>query len=364
MNNTVKTILGILGFVLLLAGLWYFRSIVSYVVIAAVIGLLGGPVVNFLHERKIAKWQIPKSLAAVVTLVLFIGVVVLVFSLFAPLVAQEAQALSNMDINVVAKNLEEPLGQLKEWSDQFNLSGDERPNEVFIKDELASIVDFGQIGDIFNNFFGFIGNFFIAFFSILFISFFFLKEKGMVSRIVYAATPDKHMDKIKEILVDTKKMLRRYFLGIVIQVSVVTLLVSLGLLILGIENAFLIGFLAGIINIVPYVGPIIGAFVALFITLSGGLTTQSPMDLLALLGKISVVFIIVQLVDNFLIQPYIFSNSVKAHPREIFIVISIAGTLAGVTGMILAIPGYTLIRIVAREFLSGFKVVDSLTKNL
>ncbi|MEO0405642.1 MAG: AI-2E family transporter, partial [Bacteroidota bacterium] len=66
MNNTLKTILGILGFVLLLFGVWYFRSIVSYVVVAAVISLLGGPVVGILHKRKIGKWQIPMSLAAVI----------------------------------------------------------------------------------------------------------------------------------------------------------------------------------------------------------------------------------------------------------------------------------------------------------
>ena len=172
------------------------------------------------------------------------------------------------------------------------------------------------------------------------------------------------MDKSREIMHDTKFMLRRYFIGIIMQVSVVTILISLGLWGLGVENALLIGFLAGIVNIVPYVGPIIGAIVALFITLTTGLSETSGVELLPLLGKIAVVFACVQLIDNFFIQPYIFSNSVKAHPLEIFIVISIAGTLAGVTGMILAIPGYTLIRIIAREFLSGFKVVDTLTKNL
>ncbi|MGB0424108.1 MAG: AI-2E family transporter, partial [Flavobacteriales bacterium] len=132
----------------------------------------------------------------------------------------------------------------------------------------------------------------------------------------------------------------------------------------GIENALLIGFLAGIINLVPYLGPIIGACIALFVTLTTGLSAETGIELIPLMGRIVLVFAIVQLTDNFLIQPYVFSTSVKAHPLEIFVVISIAGTLAGVTGMILAIPAYTLIRIVAKEFLSGFKIVDSLTKNL
>ena len=71
-----------------------------------------------------------------------------------------------------------------------------------------------------------------------------------------------------------------------------------------------------------------------------------------------------QMLDNFLLQPIIFSNSVNAHPLEIFLVILIAGTVAGISGMIFAIPFYTFIRIIAKEFLSQFEIVKSLTKNI
>jgi len=69
-------------------------------------------------------------------------------------------------------------------------------------------------------------------------------------------------------------------------------------------------------------------------------------------------------VDNFFTQPVIFANRVHAHPLEIFLVITIAGGLGGVIGMILAVPIYTLFRIVAQELFSGFKLVDRLTQNL
>jgi len=80
--------------------------------------------------------------------------------------------------------------------------------------------------------------------------------------------------------------------------------------------------------------------------------------------KVASVFLIIQLLDNILFQPIIFSNSVNAHPLEIFLVISIGGTLGGIPFMILAIPGYTVLRIVAKEFLSEFKIVQDLTKRL
>ena len=163
---------------------------------------------------------------------------------------------------------------------------------------------------------------------------------------------------------NTSKMLTRYFGGLVAQISIIAVLLSIGLSILGVENAFLIAFLASIFNVIPYVGPIIGGVLALTLTLTTNLDLDFNSEMLPLLGKIAIVFAIVQLLDNLLIQPIIFSNSVKAHPLEIFLVISIAGTLAGVTGMVLAIPAYTLIRIIAKEFLSGFKVVDSLTRNI
>jgi predicted PurR-regulated permease PerM len=84
-----------------------------------------------------------------------------------------------------------------------------------------------------------------------------------------------------------------------------------------------------------------------------------PMVLLML-----TVVVVVQLVDNFLFQPLIFGTSVKAHPLEIFLVIIIAGTLAGIPGMILGIPTYTVIRVFAKEFLSQVRVVKKLTRNI
>jgi predicted PurR-regulated permease PerM len=78
----------------------------------------------------------------------------------------------------------------------------------------------------------------------------------------------------------------------------------------------------------------------------------------------AIVFISVQIIDNILFQPLIYSSSVKAHPLEIFLVIMAAGSLAGVLGMFLAIPTYTIIRVIAKEFFDNMKLVRKLTESL
>ena len=75
-------------------------------------------------------------------------------------------------------------------------------------------------------------------------------------------------------------------------------------------------------------------------------------------------FMIGQLVDNFFSQPFIFSKSVKSHPLEIFLVIIIGGLLFGVIGMITAVPSYTALKVIMKEFLSENKIVKELTKNI
>jgi len=141
-------------------------------------------------------------------------------------------------------------------------------------------------------------------------------------------------------------------------------LISLGLTIFGIENALLIGFLGGMMNIIPYLGPVIGASmgVALGITtvISNGMFDQILPVVLIIIGT----FLGSNLIDNMVLQPFIYSSSVKAHPLEIFVVLLMGGSLAGIIGMILAIPTYTVIRVIAGQFLNQFRLVQKLTERM
>lgn len=141
-------------------------------------------------------------------------------------------------------------------------------------------------------------------------------------------------------------------------------LITIGLSVFGIENAIIIGFLGGLMNIIPYLGPMIGASIGVIIgtisVLSLGYYDQVIATTLIIVGT----FAAANTIDNILLQPLIYAKSVKAHPIEIFLVIIIAGKIGGVVGMIIAIPTYTLIRIVARQFLSQLKFVKVLTESL
>ncbi|MFB1020182.1 MAG: AI-2E family transporter, partial [Flavobacteriales bacterium] len=185
---------------------------------------------------------------------------------------------------------------------------------------------------------------------------------NLFHKMIVTLTPNSQVEKMEHVMVSSSFLLTRYFSGLIIQITIVTVMVSSGLAIIGSEHALLLGFIAGIFNLIPYLGPL--ASTALGILIVATTYTGDPSGWGLQILYTAIVYVIAQLVDNFFTQPFVFSNRVMAHPLEIFIVISMAGLLGGVSGMVLAIPGYTLIRIVAREFLSGFKFIDALTEKI
>jgi predicted PurR-regulated permease PerM len=235
-----------------------------------------------------------------------------------------------------------------------------------INDFLVSIFDFGKIQSILSSFFSFIGSTFIALFAISFITFFLLKDEWLLLESIKLFVPEMHYEGVEHILWSINHLLQRYFIGILIQISLISLLVISGFLFIGLEfrHALIIGLFTGIINIIPYLGPIIGAAFGLLVSVVVYLQMISPPSLLLFIGAIILLYIIVQLLDNMVFQPVIFSSSVKAHPLEIFLVIIMAGYMAGMPGMFLAIPVYTIIRVIAKEFFSKYNLVQKLTGKL
>ena len=201
-------------------------------------------------------------------------------------------------------------------------------------------------------------------FSVIFISFFFLKDENLFSHIILMTVPEQYADKTNVILTDTRKLLTRYFTGIVMQLCIMMTIEVTGLSIFGIPNALLIGTFGGMMNIIPYIGPLIGASVGILLGISSIVSFGNYNDIIPTALIIIGVFSFANMIDNFVIQPFVFSKRVKAHPLEIFFVVLMAGSMAGVPGMILAIPSYTVLRVIAREFLDKFSVVRNLTKNL
>ena len=225
-------------------------------------------------------------------------------------------------------------------------------------------MDFNFVPTLLNSILGTLGSFGIGLASVLFITFFFLKDKILFTQGIKYILPYKHEEKILNSIYKINQLLSRYFIGLLIQMLIVFVLYLIVLLIFGIENAFIIAFLCSVLNIIPYIGAFVGAILAAVLTLTGGLKEGFHSEFISLSLYVFIGFIIVHLIDNNISQPIIFSKSVKSHPLEIFLVILIAGFLSGITGMIIAIPLYTMLKVIAKEFFPNNKIIEQLTKNI
>ncbi|MEZ4847570.1 MAG: AI-2E family transporter [Bacteroidia bacterium] len=344
--------------------IYYLKDIFFYIIIATVISLMGRPVLRLLDKVSIKGRTIPDSIKAMITLLVIYGLATLLFMAFIPSLLHQTESLENIDVEAVAKGLEEPIKGIENFIERYQLAEERMEIENYFSEKIKSLLTSTRVSSIAGAIVGFTGDLFIAVFAISFIAFFFLKERYLLQNAVVLAVPGKFETKVGHILASIKKLLTRYFLGVIAEILLVGGLIATGLALLGVENAILIGFFAGLFNVIPYLGPIIGTATGLALTILGSLYMDFYTEMVPLLLKELAVFILVQLVDNLVFQPFIYSSSVKAHPLEIFLVILIAGNLAGVGGMILAIPVYTIMRVVAKEFFDQFALVRTITKDI
>lgn len=426
MKFNSKYLLAIIPLLIVGSIVYYFSDIVSYVIIAWILSMIGAPFV-----RVFTKVFSP-TVSAAMTLSIFAVMLGLGVWIFVPTLIEQTRNLAGVDYTAIAKGLEEPIDDWNQWlvkkgfldaeteddqkeqmlietlevEDVFSpqlvnvdsiliangdttltsnisvyinvMPPDEDDNALVPESSIDESDDFfarmqkslykyldpSRISTVFGSILGVFSNFLIAILSIFFIAFFFLKEVGLFDNIVTSLVPDEYVDKALNVVDGTSNMLIRYFIGVLIQITVITLFVTTLLSILGVKNALLIGFFAALMNVIPYVGPIFGASFAVLITVSSNLDLSFYSEMLPLLGKVIAVFGVMQLMDNFILQPNIFSKSVKAHPLEIFLIVLVGAKLGGILGMVLAIPMYTVLRVISKEFLSNFKIIQSLTRSM
>jgi len=359
----------IIGISIILIGflVWYFKSVVAYVLLSAVISIIGHPIVEFLGKIKIWKFTFPKSVCAGFTLILFWFLFIIFFRIFVPLLLNQADELSNIDFKALLESLKEPTRHFQNILWQTHIKAiQEFSFENYAVNKISSLVNTSQITSLFTFSMSMLGDLLIAMFSISFITFFFLRNDTLFTNIILSVTHEKYSHEVKRIILASSKLLKRYFIGITLQSLIITILFTIGLTLIGLKFslAVIIAFLAGLFNIIPYIGPLIAGLTAIILSIITNFHLNFYTQLVPLMGYIVVVFICVRLIDDFFIQPLVYSNSVNAHPLEIFIVISLAGNLAGIVGMIIAIPSYTVIRVIAREFFSNFRLVRKITEKM
>lgn len=450
---------------ILLGGLlmYHFSDIVTWVVLAWVISMLGSPLMSLLAKIKIGRFQLGASIRALVVLLVFYTVFGLLFYLFVPVIVQQARNLAGVDFASIMESLEEPIANVNNYlvdlgvldeemiiegqdsikaitemqdslgvlpdtnqlSFNINLGGDSsilitekvytqttihvdsiilangdtitktnidlnlkisldntevkegefldpttilHPSDTPIEQLLKKLFQYISPAQLVTQTVLYIinlfGNFLVLLSSVTFIAFFFLKDEELFGRGLKAPVPNKYLAQMDTALSQIRQLLTRYFGGVLLQVSLISLYVAVLLGFLGVPNAILIAFFAALINVIPYIGPIIGMLFALLVTISSNLEADFYVITLPMLIKVILVFVSMQTLDAFILQPIIFSSSVMAHPLEIFIVVIIGAKLGGIVGMVIAIPLYTILRVMGSVFFDEFKLVQSLTDHL
>lgn len=364
---TPRTLLVVAGLILLALMVWRFSNIVAYILIASILSLISRPLVRLLGMIRIYKWRIPVSIRALITLVFLWLCFFAFFRLFIPLVASEAQELSNLDTEMMVTEFEKPIHRLEQWIGKLNLVQMEQFSlQEALQQRLNNVLGINVITDLLATTASVLGNLAWAIFAISFLTFFLLREERLITGYIVTIFPREKEEAFTHALESVKHLLRRYFVGILLQLTGILIMVTLGLTIIGVgfRHGLVIGLLAAVLTIIPYLGPWLGSLLGIILGVATHLDMALTSELVPLVGYMALVFIITHLIDNLVCQPIIFGTSVYAHPIEIFIVILMAGSLAGVVGMILAIPTYTVIRVFAKEFFNNFRVVQKLTEKI
>lgn len=367
-DKLAKYILMAAGIFIVGAICWYFKSVIIYILAAVVVSLIAKPVMKLLQKIQIKGRKLPDWFLAAFTLLVIVSLLLAVITMIIPIVSSIVKGISLSNIESAAGQISVPLANLNEMlRNAFPSLGSEFKIETALLAEIQKLFDVSKVSSIIGSATSFLSSFGVGLFSVVFIGFFFIKDDDTFTNIVTALVPDKHEKNAAAAISDIGHLLSRYFIGVMIEVTGVALINFLGLWFiarLGINAALGLAFMTGILNIIPYVGPLLGGALGTILGLILKYSSAVPIGLDVSFWTFTIILIAIfcftQLIDNFLYQPVIYSTSIKAKPLEIFIVLLIVGHIGGPLAMIVAIPCYTVARVIAFRFFRRFKAIRRL----
>ncbi|WP_158838241.1 AI-2E family transporter [Polaribacter sp. L3A8] len=353
-NGILRAVAILVGILLLGYFLYAIQSVIVYIIIAGVFSLIARPLIQFLRR----KLKFPNTLAVITTMSLMLGLLAGLIGMFIPLIAEQGESLSLLNIDKLQANIQEIFNQIITY---FSSRG------INVLKELESIdiaSHFKEIPNFLNAILGAVGTLSVGLFSVLFISFFFMKDNQLLAKGVITIIPKGNEGRFSKSLETINDLLSRYFIGLILQIMILFIIYTIVLLIFGISNAIVIAFLCALLNLIPYIGPLIAAVIMFILSMTSNIGLDFQTEILPTSLYVMIGYLIAQLIDNFFSQPIIFSKTTKSHPLEIFLIIIIGGLLFGIIGMITAVPMYTALKVILKEFLAENKIVKSLTKDL
>jgi len=342
-----KTIWRIFFILLGMAFFWlvypYIKVVFFMLIISWLLAMILNPVVDYFESIRINR-----GLAIVIVMVIILGSVIGIVALVVPAIMSAIESLTTKLDSDLIKNLTIQLEKF--FQDNFN-------NAALARDVISKLEQVGgemivNIGRVLKNV-----SSYVAFIGIVpFVTFFLIKDKRLFKRMLISQIPNRYFELFLNVLHKVGDQVTKYIQGQAIDALIVGLLSVLGLFIVNLRFDgpvpffFFIGMLAGVANLIPYLGPIVGAVPAIALTV-----LNNPSDVGVIIVWIAVVFVLVQVIDNNIISPMVVSKSVNMHPITVVIAVVIGGNIGGVIGMLFAVPVWGIIKVTLKEVGWGLK---------
>nr|WP_295868078.1 AI-2E family transporter [uncultured Chitinophaga sp.] len=303
-------------------------SIIIPLLFAFLISIMLLPVTYFLEKRKF-----PRGLAAAVAVLLFIIVILLIMLLM----GTQMQAFI-ADFPQLEKKLLDTVSSLQEWIDhRFHISSNAQLSYL----QKAALGTLGTATSFISQTFLSLSSLIVFVVFVLLYSFFMLFYRKLLVTFLVRLFQEKHRDTLLDVLARTRFIIKSYVGGLMIEMVVVAVLNTAVFLILGIKYAILLGVMAAIFNIIPY----IGIFTALIISMLVTLTTGTPISAL----QVGIALFLIHLLDSNVLLPRIVGSKVKINALVTIVGVVMGNMLWGIPGMFLAIPIIAIIKIVCES---------------
>lgn len=318
--------------------LYVAKSALLPYIIGLVVAYLVLPLVNFLDRRmppRLRDRNLSRPLSILIVYLLVILFIAAIFSFLVPPVVKQGQVLWKQMPQLAAKGRALGAEWFGKYQETIPLDIQQRiqSNLGKLADTIGQALQEGATRTV-----GVISStvgFFLGILVIPFWLFYILNDEAKVREGALALIPDRVEPDLLNILRITDDIFSAYIRGQLVLCFFIGALATIGLLIVGVDFALLLGLIAGAFEILPFVGPILGAIPALFVAL-----LQSPMTALWTL----VVFIVIQQIENLLLAPKIAGGSVKLHPALVMVVLVVGNEALGLWGMLVAVPLTAVIR--------------------
>lgn len=339
---SVKAPLIFMGLVALIAVLYIAKGIIIPLVFATIIAIVLHPIVNLF-----VRIGIYRILAIIITLLLTFAII----AALGLLLFSQASRFTESVPKLVDKFTEILNNTIVYISGHFNLSHKEIT--VWISQTKDDVLGSLEIGKTIAS----IGSVLAFFFLIPVYLFMILFYQPLLVEFFRKAFGRDHRSKVNEVINMIKSLIQSYLVGLLIQVAIISTMYSVGLLILGIKYAIIIGILGAILNLIPYLGSIIAAIIPMVIAL---VTKTSPWFALLVLA----LYLFTQFLDNNFITPKIVGSKVKLNALASIIAVIVFAALWGIPGMLLAIPLTAIVKLIFDNIESlqpvGFLLGDTL----